>query len=64
MEAPGSGEVYPRRQGAVSPFFIATVGRGGPPHVKAFDGNTGALLASFYAFDATLASGLSAAAAD
>lgn len=44
MEAPGSGEVYPRRQRAVSPFFIATVGRGGLPHVRAFDGNTGALL--------------------
>jgi hypothetical protein len=46
------------------PDLIATVGPGGPPHVKAFDGRTGALLASFYAFDATLRSGLSVAAGD
>jgi hypothetical protein len=46
------------------PDLVATVGPGGPPHVKAFDGQTGALIASFYAFDAGLRSGLSVAAGD
>jgi hypothetical protein len=46
------------------PDLITTVGPGGPPHVKVFDGATGALLESFLAFDATMTSGLSVAAAD
>jgi hypothetical protein len=46
------------------PDLIAVPGPGGPPHVKAFDGKTGALLESFYAFDPNLLSGLSVAAAD
>lgn len=47
-----------------TPDLIATVGPGGPPHVKAFDGLTGSLIASFYAFDAGFRSGLNVTTAD
>ncbi len=46
------------------PDLVTTVGPGGPPHIRAFDGQTGALLASFYAYDASLRSGLSVTTGD
>ncbi|AMV28098.1 multifunctional acyl-CoA thioesterase I and protease I and lysophospholipase L1 [Gemmata sp. SH-PL17] len=46
------------------PDLIASVGPAGPPHVKVFDGQTGSLIASFYAFDAGLTTGLSLATGD
>ena len=46
------------------PDLIASVGPGGPPHVKVFDGQTGTLIASFYAFDTGLTTGLSIATGD
>lgn len=46
------------------PDLIATTGPGGAPHVKVFDGQTGALRASFYAFEPGLTTGLSVATGD
>lgn len=46
------------------PDLAATPAAGGPPHVKVFDGRTGTLLASFYAFDPGFRAGLSVAVAD
>lgn len=46
------------------PDLVAAVGPGGAPHVKAFDGRDGSLLASFLAYDAELAAGLNVAAGD
>jgi len=43
---------------------VTAPGSGGGPLVKIFDGKTGAVLNSFFAFDATLTTGLNVAAAD
>ena len=44
--------------------LITAAGAGGSPHVKVFSGNTGQLIASFYAFDTAFRGGATVAAAD
>lgn len=46
------------------PDLVAVVGSGGPPHVRVFDGTSGQLRASFFAFDETFTGGLSVAIGD
>jgi hypothetical protein len=44
--------------------MIAGAGPGGGPHVKVFDGRTGAELMSFFAFDSSFTGGITVAAGD
>ena len=46
------------------PDVVAGAGPGGGPHVKVFDGDTGAAVASFFAFDPAFTGGVSVAAGD
>ena len=46
------------------PDLIVGAGPGGGPHVKVFDGRTGAVVASYYAYAPDFAGGVSVAAAD
>lgn len=46
------------------PDVIAAAGPGGGPHVMVFDGNSGAVVASFFAFDPASTGGVSVAAGD
>ncbi len=47
-----------------TPDVIAAADAGGGPHVRAFDGKTGAEVASFFAFDAAFTGGVRVAACD
>ena len=44
--------------------IIAAAGPGGGPHVKIFDGATGALIREFFAYDSSFHGGVTVAAAD
>lgn len=46
------------------PDLVAVTGSDGPAHVKVFDGTSGALFASFYAFDPVYLGGLNVAVGD
>ena len=46
------------------PDVIAAAGAGGGPHIKIFDGMTGAILSSFYAYDPSFTGGINIAAGD
>jgi hypothetical protein len=46
------------------PDIITAPGAGGGPHVRAFDGKTGAVLLNFFAFDGSVTTGLTVAAGD
>lgn len=46
------------------PDLITGAGAGGGPHVRVFDGATGEVLRSFFAFDASFTGGVSIAVAD
>jgi hypothetical protein len=46
------------------PDILTGAGAGGGPHVKAFDGKTGAVLGSFFAFDPAFTGGVTVAAID
>jgi membrane-associated phospholipid phosphatase len=46
------------------PDIITAAGPGGGPHVKVFDGRTGAVLASFMAYDPAFAGGVNVAVGD
>jgi hypothetical protein len=50
--------------GGFTPDIVVAVAGGGGPHVKVFDGSTGAEIASFYAFDPTFTGGVNVAAMD
>jgi hypothetical protein len=47
-----------------TPDIITGAGPGGGPHVKVFDGKTGAVIMSFFAYGASFTGGVSVAAAD
>ncbi len=46
------------------PDVITAAGYGGGPHIKVFDGKTGAVIQSFFAYDPDFRGGVSVAAAD
>jgi hypothetical protein len=56
----GAGDV----NGDGRPDLLTGAGAGGGPHVEAFSGATGALIASFFAFDPTFAGGVRVGVAD
>src|SRR5205814_1435174 len=66
-DAPFRGGVYVAAgdvNGDGFPDVITGAGTGGGPHVKVFDGLTGAVIYSFFAYDAAFRGGVTVAAGD